>query len=143
MSPVTNEPEAELKAKATVFVDHLYAEAKDLAKHFLTLIAGTLVLSVSLANQILPLDHANFFQKALLAGCWLLLLLAFGLAGYGVYESYRALEQATGGVIYNWQEDFRHIARGAYLFLDLAGVLFGLALFALAVVGASRLLVPR
>jgi len=64
-----------------MFVAFHYAEVKDLSKHFLTLIAGTLVLTISFADKIVPLGEAKFYQKILLGSCWLSLIVAFILAG--------------------------------------------------------------
>jgi len=40
-----------------------YQEIKDISKQFLTLIAGALVVTVSFADKILPLDQALSFEK--------------------------------------------------------------------------------
>jgi len=122
-----------------LFVKFHYAEVKDLAKQFLTLIAGTLVLTVSFAEKIVPLQGAHPAQKWLLGICWLSLLVAFVLAGLGIYTNYLAAEQARGGMIYDYGTNFQLLARRAYRYLDIAGVLFTASLCLLALTGATRL----
>ena len=122
------------------FVEFQYAEVKDLTKQFLTLIAGTLVLSVSFADKILPLDQARPFQKSLLACCWLLLIIAFILAGLGIFINLLAGVKARGSSVFGYQCNYKRLAKCAYIALDIAGVLFTLALSLLAATGASRLL---
>ena len=122
-----------------VFVAFHYAEVKDLAKQFLTLIAGTLVLTVSFAEKIVPIAAAHVSQKWLLGMCWLSLLAAFVLTGLGIYTNYLAAEQAKGAMIYDYRTSFQVLARRTYRFLDFAGVLFTLSLCLLALSGAARL----
>lgn len=122
-----------------IFVKFHYAEVKDLSKQFLTLIAGTLVLTVSFADKIVPIDHATVLQRTLLCFCWLFLLLAFALAGLGIYVNYLAAEQASGGLIYDYKSDFKSLARKSYVYLDAAAGAFTLSLCLLGGAGASRL----
>jgi hypothetical protein len=122
------------------FAEFHYAEVKDLAKHFLTLIAGALVLSVSFSDKILPLDSANRLQRLLLAACWLGLLVSFVLAGFGLFMNYLAAEQARGGIIYDYQTDFRTLARRSYALLDYAAIIFAAALALLAATAMTRFL---
>ena len=121
-----------------LFLRFHYAELKDLTKHFLTLIAGSLVLSVSFADKILPLTAATSFQKALLGGSWLALLISLVLAGAGLFINYLSGEQATGGIIYDYQVEFRTLVRRSYVCLDLAAVIFGIALALLAATAVTR-----
>jgi hypothetical protein len=121
-----------------LFLRFHYAEVKDLTKHFLTLIAGSLVLSVSFADKILPLDTASIGQKGLLGACWLALLLSLVLAGFGLFTNYLAGEQAHGGIIYSYGVDFRVLVRRSYRLLDLSAVVFALGLFLLAATGVTR-----
>ena len=122
-----------------MFVKFHYAEVKDLAKQFLTLIAGTLVLTVSFSDKIVPLSGALPAQKWLLGICWLSLLASFVLAGLGIYTNYLAAEQARGALIYDYKTSFQSLAKRSYRFLDLAGVLFAASLCLLALTGAARL----
>lgn len=121
------------------FVKFHYAEVKDLAKQFLTLISGTLVLTVSFADKIVPISEAHTVQKWLMGVCWLSLLVAFVLAGLGIYTNYLAAEQARGAMIYDYQTNFQLLARRAYRFLDFAGILFTVSLAFLALTGIVRL----
>jgi len=129
-----------VKTPEQIFAEFHYAEVKDLAKHFLTLIAGTLVLTVSFSDKILPFDTASRLQKYLLAGCWLGLLMSFVMAGFGLFTNYLAAEQARGGIIYNYQTDFRTLARRSYALLDLAAVIFTASLVLLGTTAMTRFL---
>lgn len=130
--------ETKPETREELFLRFHYAEVKDLTKHFLTLISGSLVLSVSFAEKILPLASATPWQKALLGGSWLALLLSLILAGAGLFINYLAGEQATGGIIYDYQVAFRALVQRSYFCLDLAAMIFGLALALLAVTAVTR-----
>jgi hypothetical protein len=136
------EPEDVKKTPEQLFTAFHYAEVKDLAKHFLTLIAGVLVLSVSFSDKIVPFDSASRIQKCLLAGCWLGLLASFVLAGFGLFMNYLAAEQAQGGIIYDYKTEFRALARRSYALLDIAAMLFALSLGLLAATAMTRFLLP-
>jgi hypothetical protein len=130
--------DTESETPEQLFLRFHYAEVKDLAKHFLTLIAGSLVLSVSFAEKILPLASASPGQRWLLGGCWLALLFSLVLAGLGLFTNYLAGEQAHGGIIYDYRIGFRVLVQMSYLFLDVAALAFGMALVLLAATGVTR-----
>jgi|GEM_PF-1832404 len=127
------------KTPAGRFVEFQYAEVKDLAKQFLTLISGTLVLTVSFADKIVPLDKAGHFPKAMLAGSWLLLVIAFALAGAGLVGIFFAAVAAREGRVYGRPMDYRRLTRPSYHAINAAGLLFVGALVLLAITGATRL----
>lgn len=127
--------------EADIFVKFHYVEVKDLSKHFLTLISGTLVLMVSFSEKIAAVSSAHVGQKILLGGCWVALLIAFVSAGLGIYFNYLAAEQAQGALIYNYSSDFKVLARRAYRHLDAAGIFFAAALVFLAMSGVIRLII--
>jgi hypothetical protein len=124
---------------ASRFVEFQYMEVKDLAKQFLTLISGTLVVTVSFADKIVPLDKAGQFPKAMLAGSWLLLVLSFVLTGMGLVGIFFAAVAAREGRVYGHALDYRRLSRPSYHFINAAGLLFVAALVCLAITGGTRL----
>jgi hypothetical protein len=128
----------EKQSPEELFLTFHYPEVKDLGKHFLTLISGSLVLSVTFADKIVGLGgerHAAFW---LLALSWLLLIAALVSCGWGLFRCYLAAEKAAGSIIYDYEGDFRELARKAYFFLDCAGMMFAGALLLLAASGIAR-----
>ena len=143
MQPETtppNPPSGPAETDEQVFVSFHYQEVKDLGKQFLTLISATLVFSVTFAEKILPFASATRFQKALLSLSWLILLASLAATGFGIYVNYLAASKAKGSVVYEYQRDFRSLARMSYAALDLAAILYGLSLFVLATIAGTRLL---
>ena len=124
---------------ATRFVEFQYMEIKDLAKQFLTLISGTLVVTVSFADKIVPLDKAGQFSKTMLAVSWVLLVLSFVLAGIGLVGVFSAAIAAREGHCYGHALDYRRLSRPSYHFINIAGLLFVAALICLAITGGARL----
>src|ERR1700741_559719 len=104
------------QAKAERFVAFYYAEIKDLAKHFLTLISATIVLSITFADKIVPFTTATTDQKAVLIAVWIFLLASLLLTGLGLFQIFLAAEKASGSVVYDYAGDFQGIAGGGSLF---------------------------
>ena len=114
-------------------------EVKDLAKQFLTLISGTLVVTVSFADKIVPLDKAGQFPRAMLASSWLLLVISFVLAGIGLVGIFFAAVAAREGRVYGRAMDYRRLSRPSYHFINASGLLFVAALVLHAITGGARL----
>ena len=131
------DPETAAKKR---FVKFQYAEMKDLAKHFLTLIAGTLVLAVSFLDKLAPLNGSTPAQKAILATCLGMLFVSFVVAGAGLAGMFLAAVAAREGIVFDRKWDYRRLSRPSYLAIDLGGILFVAALALLAILGAVRLL---
>ena len=125
---------------ASRFVTFQYMEMKDLAKQFLTLISGTLVLTVSFADKIVPLDKAGQFPKAMLATSWVLLVLSFVFAGISLVGMFSAAIAAREGRCYGRVIDYRRLSRPSYHFMNAAGLLFVGALTCLALTAGTRLI---
>src|SRR5947209_5983650 len=105
MSAQADDPLASRSPEERVFLKFLYPEVKDLAKQFLTLILGSLVLSVTFSEKIVSFSTANVVQQLCLMLSWLLLIVSLGMAGYGQYLIFLAAEQASGSVIYDYVSD--------------------------------------
>lgn len=134
----TRSPDAS-GTSADRFVRFHYPEMKDLAKQMLTLIAGTLVLTVSLADKIVPLGTASPAVKILMASCWASLSLAFILGGIGLTLVFFAAVAATEGAVYGRTVAYRRLAKPAFIVIDASAVLFALGLTLLAIAGTTRL----
>jgi hypothetical protein len=132
-------PEGKASTPEERFVEFQYAEMKDLTKQFLTVVTGTLVLTVSLADKILPIGSASGTQKVLLGSCWGLLLVAFILAGAGLAGIFFAAVAAREGAIYGYPVNYKRIFLPSFIAIDLAGVLFAASLVLLAVTVGMRL----
>jgi hypothetical protein len=136
-----NQPAEAIKPQSPeeIFVTFYYTEVKDLAKHFLTLISATLVLTITFTDKIVPLASASAAQRLLLLASWLLFLLSLGLAGIGLFRIFLAAEKAKGSHVFDYADDFQTLARKAYRCLDLGAVAYGFGLILFAAVGATRL----
>ena len=124
---------------AQTFLQFYYPEVKDLCKHFLTLISATLVFSIVFSEKIVDFTRASQLHKAGLLGVFLLLIVALGLCGLGLYYIFVAAEQAAGSVVLDYGGDFRVFARRSYLLLDLSGLCYGLGMLGLVLIAASRI----
>jgi len=75
------------------------------------------------------------------------LLIAFTLAGFGIYTNYIAVICAKKGFvksfIYGNCMDYEKLITHTYIYLNIAGILFAVALMFLAATGMSRLLVSH
>jgi hypothetical protein len=111
-----------------LFLEFKYPEIRDLLKHFLTLISATLVFSITFSEKVLTYSAATDSHRLLIGGAWLLLVVALGLCGLGVFTLYLAAERALSSLAHKRKERFQVFARASYVFQDLSGLLFGIAL---------------
>ena len=117
---------------AELFLKYDYQETKDLAKAFLTLVSGILVLSITFSDKISGFTHRH--TRFALAACWTSLICALIACGFAlVLITYAAGEAVYGGAGY-----FIIAWRSWYLML-VAGVLFAAGLIAMAVAGILSL----
>ena len=122
------------------FVEFHYAEVKDLGKHFLTLISGTIVFSITFADKIINFANASTLERGFLVAAYISFIVALVLCGTGLFGMYLAAETAMGSLIYDYQSDYRTIARRSYAFVDLAALLYGIGLLLLVLVGIRKAL---
>src|SRR5262245_60944494 len=83
------------------FVEFQYAEMKELTNHFLTLIAGTLVLTLTLAEQLLG-HTTTESARDMLGYSWAALIAAFVFAGAGLTGMFFAALAAREGMVYGF-----------------------------------------
>jgi hypothetical protein len=118
------------------FLAFLYPEIKDLAKHFLTLVSGVLVFSVTFSEKIVPFSIATTFEKRALLTAWLLWIAAVILAGLAILFNFLAATQ----MLRQHERDNRPLVRLTYAAIDAGGVCFVAGLVALALSAVSRLM---
>lgn len=138
--PDSSPIEMSVDFEAGMFLKHYYPETKDLAKHFLTLISGSIVFSITFAEKIVNFSQAPELAKYVLLSAWAFLIIALGACGLGLYLSFVAAEQAAGSLIYDYGRPFKAFARLSYLWLDVAGVFFGIGLAAMVAAAAIQAL---
>jgi hypothetical protein len=117
------------RASAERFLKYDFAEAKDLCKQFLTLIAGILVFSVTFGDKIVDVAHASLPSKFLLLASWGLFLIAIVLTGAGLWLIFYA------GLIATHTPENRSkrlsLKHASFYMLTAAGVSFVLGLLSL------------
>jgi len=128
-----------LEKEARLFLEKDYAESKDLAKTFLTLISATLVASITFSEKIVDVGKAEVLSLSTMIVCWVLLLVALVACGGGL----AIMTTVAGMAAYQPELDYRHLeTRGINLFL-CSGVAFVFALMALIVAGIASLVEKR
>jgi hypothetical protein len=128
-----------LEKQAKLYLEKDYAESKDLAKTFLTLISAMLVASITFSEKIVDVSKAELLPLSTMIVCWVLLIVALVACGVGL----ALMTTAAGMVAYQPQLNFREMElRGVNLFLG-SGVAFIFALVALVVAGVASLFEKR
>lgn len=115
------------------FLQFVYPEVKDLCKHFLTLVSGVLVFSVTFAEKILVIGAASRGQKLILFSAWIFFVLAFVLGGASLTGLFLAAGRAKA--MEPWEDLM--ITSGNTLFT--AGASFALGLIAIVIAGSFAL----
>jgi hypothetical protein len=121
---------------AELFFKYEYGETKDLLKTFVTLISGSLVISLAFAEKIVDIKNSRSLPRALLIACWCLLIAAIVFCGIAM----SAIAAAAGTRIYggipliHWE--WWRLALFSWAFVLLAGASFvaGLACMVMAAV---------
>jgi hypothetical protein len=111
-----------------LFVKYNYAEAKDLAKSFLTLSSAVLALSVAFSEKVVNFSTARRSAKVAMASAWLLLVLSVILCGTAICF----IAWALGAAVYG-SEDIGLPAQISYLLLLLSGGAFVGGLIAMVI----------
>jgi hypothetical protein len=120
-----------LKKKAELFIKFDYAECKDLAKSFLTLMSAILVASITFSEKVVDVHAAGRSPLLAMISCWVLLLSALLACGAGL----AMISFAAGNAAYLPHLDYRVLEGAAALLFVLAGLLFAASLIALFVSG--------
>jgi hypothetical protein len=73
------------------FLTYNYAESKDLAKSFLTLISAILVFSITFSDKVVNFQNATRQTRVLLITSWVLFVGSIVLCGISLVYYYNAL----------------------------------------------------
>jgi hypothetical protein len=119
---------------AQLFLKYDYAETKDLAKHFLTIVVSILVFSLTFSEKIADFRNATRWTQRLLVASWCLMLLSILACGLGLVANSVAGGQAVYGGTY------RRLAGYGYLLIITAGatLIAGLMSLTLAAILSTR-----
>ena len=128
-----------IKDLSDLFLTRDYAESKDLAKTFLTLISVTLVTSITFSEKIVDVAKAGALPFFTMIGCWSLLLLSLVACGTGL----ALITTAAGIAAYAPELDYRQLADRAVVLFLTSGVAFAFALLALIAAGIASLVEKR
>src|SRR4051812_29567148 len=82
---------------AKAFLEFDYTETKDLCKHFLTLVSGVLVFSITFSEKIIDFPRASKTAKGLLLFSWVLFMAAIVCCAFGLYSIFKAGRLARHG----------------------------------------------
>jgi hypothetical protein len=134
-SPLTDQ---EVNA-AQAFLGYAYPESKDLAKHFLTVVAVVLTFSVTFSER--SSATPPHFLRLLLLSSWVLSIAAIVLDGLAIVMVFEDGLAAKYEVTYHSRHP-RHarLASPTFKCLTMAGICFVLSLLMLALAGMARLL---
>jgi len=128
-----------LERTAKLFLDKDYAETKDLAKTFLTLLSAALVASITFSEKIVDIHNSKRTPLLAMLSCWLLLLLAIVFTGSGL----ASMTFAAGYAAYHPSANFWHLEFHAVNLFIAACLSFGFGLFALITAGTISLVDKR
>jgi hypothetical protein len=78
------------------FLTYDYAEAKDLAKAFLTLVSAVLVGTITFSEKIVNFQTASLLQRLLVIGSWGFFVFAIITCGIAIVLDYNSVLAATG-----------------------------------------------
>jgi hypothetical protein len=104
---------------AGLFVKYNYAEAKDLAKSFLTLTSAVLAFSIAFSDKVVNFATARHSAKVAMAVAWSLIVLSVILSGSAICF----IAWAAGAAVYG-TSDIGLPAQISYLLLLLSGAAF-------------------
>lgn len=113
------------------FTDFVYPEVKDLCKHFLTLVSGILVFSITFSEKIIDFQRAKPWERWLLLAAWAMFFLTFIGGGASLTMLFVAAGRAREG-----DASWGPLMETGGIALFLAGGTFCLGLLTLAISGA-------
>ena len=117
------------------FLQYIYPQTKDLCLHFLTLVSGILVFSVTFSEKIVGFHTAGVWARRLLLAAWVLFVTSIIAGGASLTMLFLAAGRAFAGAAH-WADLM--VTAGYWLFF--AGGVFCLGLMALAVAGTVHVL---
>jgi hypothetical protein len=120
------------------FLKYDYAETKDLAKSFLTLVSAILVFSLTFAEKIVDFQKASRFLKAMMVTSWGMFIIAISLAGLAICF----ISLAGGSAVYRYP-GFLGQATTAWELMIVAGGTFVLGLVVLVIAAGFSVFTPK
>lgn len=125
-----------LRARAQVFMTADYAEMKDLAKSFLTLLIAVLVASITFSEKVVDFSKAGTWSRLLMITSWVLLLIAIVTLGAGL----AFMTIGAGSATYQPNLDYQIFEAKAIPLYVIAGVAFGSGLAAMLLSGVAAIM---
>lgn len=122
-----------------LFLDRDYAEAKDLAKTFLTLLSAILVVSITFSEKVVDTANASLLALGAMIVCWIMLLIAIVACGVGLVF----IARAANIVLYMPRSDHLPAENWSVGCFVTAGITFVFALLAMSLAGITSLLNKR
>ena len=126
-SDTSGEFNACLERNAKLFLAKDYAETKDLASTFLTLLSAILVASITFCEKIVDVHNARRTPLVAMIACWLLLMLAIVFTGSGL----ASMAVGAGYAAYHPSADYWSYEVHAVCMFVSGGLAFGFAMLAL------------
>ena len=122
-----------------MFYKYEYSETKDLLKTFMTLVSGSLVLSITFAEKVVDFRNSAGPARLFLFVCWALFMLALVLCGLSMCF----IAAAAGMVIYGnipfLRMDGGMLAIVSWTLIIVAGAVFVSGLGCMAIAAASSM----
>lgn len=116
------------------FLEFSYPEMRDLLKHFLTLISGSLVFSTAFSDKVINFATSTEFFKTIALGGWGLLIVALGLCGISIFSLYLAAEKALKSELIITSDDYKVLMKLGIISANISGISYGVGLSILLVV---------
>jgi hypothetical protein len=120
------------------FIKYDYAETKDLAKSFLTLVSAILVFPLTFAEKIVDFQKASTLLKTIMVASWGMFIIAISLTGLAICFITLAFDNA----LYK-QWDYFNQATTAWELMIGAGVTFVLGLLILVIAAGFSAFMPK
>lgn len=124
-----------IKNNANTFLARDYAETKDAAKAFLTLLVAVFVASITFSEKVVDMTRADRGPRRAMVSAWIMILVAIIACGMGLVSMMVAAAAAT----YKPYLNFRTLSDRGVGLLILAGISFGGGLMSLLVAGIMAL----
>ncbi|MES2938808.1 MAG: hypothetical protein V4864_14065 [Pseudomonadota bacterium] len=127
--------ESQYLISAETFLKFVYPETRDLCKHFLTLVSGILVFSITFSEKIVEFHKADVWPRRLLLFAWSMLVSAFLAGGLSLTMLFVSASRAAGN-----HPGWGRLMELGGLTLFAAGGAFVLALLTLVACGVLAVL---
>jgi hypothetical protein len=124
------------------FLKYDYGETKDLLKTFITLISGTLVLSLTFSEKVIGFSQAPPSTRRTLFAAWALFIFALISAGLSLCLIAAAAGKLLYGAIPFFDHPYWMFSLGSTILILVAGASYVVGLIVLAVAAAMAIGYP-